>query len=103
LAVTALHRSRWQVQLFFRWIHQHLRIKAFYGISSNAVRTQIWIVVTVYVLVTTARRRLQIDRKLYTLLEILSVHLLDKMLGTSALGYTLKNAAIRKELSLFNF
>lgn len=106
LTVAELHRSRWQVELVFRWIKQHLRIKAFYGTSSNAVRTQIWIAVTVYVLVATVRRRLEIDRELYTLLQILSVHLLEKTplaQVLSAPGYTLKDADIRNQLSLFNF
>jgi len=94
------------VELFFRWIKQHLRIRAFYGTSANAVRTQIWIAVTVYVLVAIVRRRLGIDRDLYTLLQILSVHLLERMplaQVLSAPGYTLKDADIRNQLSLFNF
>ena len=106
LTVAELYRSRWQVELFFRWIKQHLRIKAFYGTSPNAVRTQIWIAVTVYVLVAIVRRRLEIDRELYTLLQILSVHLLEKMplaQVLSAPGYTLKDADIRNQLSLFDF
>ena len=106
LTVAELYRSRWQVELFFRWIKQHLRIKAFYGTSPNAVRTQISIAVTVYVLVAIVRRRLQIDRELYTLLQILSVHLLEKMplaQVLSAPGYTVKDADIRNQLSLFDF
>ncbi|MEX0878858.1 MAG: IS4 family transposase [Thermoanaerobaculia bacterium] len=106
LTVAELYRSRWQVELFFRWIKQHLRIKAFYGTSPNAVRIQIWIAVTVYVLVAIVRRRLEIDRELYTLLQILSVHLLEKMplaQVLSAPDYTLKDADIRNQLSLFDF
>jgi len=106
LTVAELYRSRWQVELFFRWIKQHLRIKAFYGTSSNAARTQIWIAVTVYVLVAIVRRRLEIDRELYTPLQILSVHLLEKMplaQVLSAPGYILKDADIRNQLSLFDF
>jgi hypothetical protein len=106
LTVAELYRSRWQVELFFRWIKQHLRIKAFYGTSPNAVRTQIWIAVTVYVLVAIVRRRLEIDRELYTLLQILSVHLLEKTplaQVLSAPGYTLEDADIRNQLSLFDF
>ena len=106
VTVAHLHRSRWQGELFFRWIKQHLRIKAFYGTSPNAVRTQIWIAVIVYVLVAIARRRLEIDRDLYTLLQILSVHLLEKMplaQVLSAPGYTPKDPDLRNQLSLFNF
>lgn len=106
LTVAELYRSRWQVELFFRWIKQHLRIKTFYGTSPNAVRTQIWIAVTVYVLVAIVRQRLEIDRELYTLLQILSVHLLEKTplaQVLSAPGYTLKDADIRNQLSLFDF
>ena len=106
LTVAHLYRSRWQVELFFRWIKQHLRIKAFYGTSPNAVRTQIWIAATVYVLVAIVRRRLEIDRELYTLLKILSVHVLEKMplaQVLSAPGYTPKDPDIRNQLSLCNF
>jgi len=106
LTVAELYRYRWQVELFFRWIKQHLRIKAFYGTSANAVRTQIWIAVTVYVLVAIMRKRLQIERDLYTLLQILSVHVLEKAplaQVLSAEGYTLKDADIRNQLSLFDF
>ncbi len=76
--VGELYRRRWQVELFFKWIKQHLRIKAFYGTSDNAVKTQIWIAVSVYVLVAIVRKRLGIERDLYTLLQILSVTLLER-------------------------
>lgn len=77
--VSDLFRCRWQVELFFKWIKQHLRIKAFYGTSENAVKTQIWIAISVYVLVAIVRKRLGIERDLYTLLQILSVTLLEKI------------------------
>jgi hypothetical protein len=79
LAIPHLYQSRWQVELFFRWIKQHLRIKAFYGTSENAVKTQIWIALSVYVLVAIAKKRLALDGSLYKLLQILSVTLFEKM------------------------
>jgi len=71
--------SRWQVELFFKWIKQHLRIKRFYGTSENAVKTQIWIAVSVYVLVAIVRKRLGLEASLYTLLQVLSVTIFEKM------------------------
>ena len=73
------HKNRWQVELFFKWIKQHLRIKQFYGTSENAVKTQIWIAVSVYVLVAIVRKRLDLDASLYTLLQIFSVSLFEKI------------------------
>jgi len=77
--ITELYRCRWQVELFFKWIKQHLRIKAFYGTSENAVKTQIWIAISVYVLVAIMKKQLQIDLSLYTILQILSITLFEKM------------------------
>ena len=77
--ICALYKSRWQVELFFKWIKQHLRIKRFYGTSENAVKSQIWIAVSVYVLVAIVKKRLNLDASLYTLLQILSVTLFEKM------------------------
>ena len=77
--ICALYKSRWQVELFFKWIKQHLRIKRFFGTSSNAVKSQIWIAVSVYVLVAIVKKRLNLDASLYTLLQILSVTLFEKM------------------------
>jgi hypothetical protein len=77
--ICALYKSRWQVELFFKWIKQHLRIKRFYGTSQNAVKTQIWIAVSVYVLVAIVKMRLDLDASLYTLLQILSLTLFEKM------------------------
>lgn len=76
--IAELYRSRWQVELFFKWIKQHLRIKAFYGTSENAVKTQIWIAISVYVLVAIAKKKLKIEKSLYTILQVVSVSLFEK-------------------------
>lgn len=105
LVITRLYQLRWQVELFFKWIKQHLRIKAFYGTSANAVRIQIWIAISVYVLVAIARKRLGIERDLYTILQILSVYAFEKAPLAQVLSaepYTLKDADIRNQLELFN-
>lgn len=78
LVIAQLYKSRWQVELFFKWIKQHLRIKAFYGTSPNAVKTQVWIAISVYVLVAILKRELQLPRSLYEILQILSVTLFEK-------------------------
>ena len=78
LTIAQIYKSRWQVELFFKWIKQHLRIKAFYGTSENAVKTQIWIAVSVYVLVAIVRKRLALEASLYQILQILSVTLFEK-------------------------
>jgi hypothetical protein len=78
LQVTQLYKCRWQVELFFKWIKQHLRIKAFYGTSVNAVRTQVWIALSVYVLVAILKKRLGLPQSLYTILQVLSVTLFEK-------------------------
>jgi hypothetical protein len=78
LTICDLYKSRWQVELFFKWIKQHLRIKAFYGTSENAVKTQIWIAVSVYVLVAIIRKRLRLDASLYTLMQVFSVTVFEK-------------------------
>ena len=79
LTIAQIYRSRWQVELFFKWIKQHLRIKAFFGTSDNAVKTQIWIAVSVYVLVAILRKRLGLDASLYQILQILSLTLFEKV------------------------
>ena len=79
LTVAELYRYRWQVELFFKWIKQHLRIKSFFGTSENAVKSQIWIAMTVYVLVAVIKKRLDISADLYTILQILSLTLFEKM------------------------
>jgi hypothetical protein len=78
LTITQLFQCRWQIEIFFKWIKQHLRIKAFYGTTENAVKTQIWIAITVYVLVAIIKKQLKIDLSLYTILQILSVTLFEK-------------------------
>jgi hypothetical protein len=78
LTIAQLYRCRWQVELFFKWIKQHLRIKAFYGASQNAVKTQVWIAISVYVLVAIVKKELGIQRSLYEILQILSVTLFEK-------------------------
>ncbi len=78
LTIAALYKSRWQVELFFKWIKQHLRIKAFYGTSENAVKTQVWIAVSVYVLVAILKKKLDLPCSLYTILQILDVSLFEK-------------------------
>ena len=78
LTIAQIYKCRWQVELFFKWIKQHLRIKAFYGTSENAVKTQIWIAVSVYVLVAIIRKRLGLESSLYQILQILSVTLFEK-------------------------
>ena len=79
ITIAELYRYRWRVEIFFKWIKQHLRIKSFYGTSENAVKTQIWIAVSTYVLVAIMKKRLKIDLTLYTILQILSITLFEKM------------------------
>jgi hypothetical protein len=79
LTIAKLYKCRWQIEMFFKWIKQHLRIKAFYGTSVNAVKTQIWIAVSTYVLVAIIRKRLHLELNLYTILQILSVTLFEKV------------------------
>ncbi len=78
LVVADLYKGRWQIELFFKWIKQHLRIKSFFGTSANAVKTQIWIAICVYLLVAITKKRLKIDQSLYTILQILSVSVFEK-------------------------
>jgi transposase len=104
--ICALYKARWQVELFFKWIKQHLRIKRFFGTSENAVKSQIWIAVSVYVLVAIIKKRLNLDASLYTLLQILSVTLFEKMplqqaFTTNASAENLANSS--SQLILFDF
>ena len=78
LIIAELYRCRWQVELFFKWIKQHLRIKSFFGISETAVKTQIWIAISVYVLVAIMKKRLRLEQSLYTILQILSIAHFEK-------------------------
>jgi hypothetical protein len=79
LTIAQLYKARWQVELFFKWIKQHLRIKAFYGTSANAVKIQVWVAISVYVLVAILKKRLKLPQSLYTILQVLSVTLFEKM------------------------
>jgi len=79
LTIALLYKSRWRIELFFKWIKQHLRIKAFYGTSENAVKTQVWIAISIYVLVAIIKKRLHLPHSLYTILQILNVTLFEKM------------------------
>ena len=79
LTITQLYRCRWQIELFFKWIKQHLRIKAFFGTTENAVKTQIWIAVSVYVLVAIVKKRLNVSASLYELLQILSLTVFERV------------------------
>ena len=104
LTIAELYRFRWQVELFFKWIKQHLRIKAFYGTSENAVKSQIWIAVSIYVLVAIIKKRLKIDASLYTILQILSVTIFEKMPLSQVLtemGYKTDTIDNCKQLKLF--
>jgi transposase len=78
LTIAQLYRVRWQVELFFRWIKQHLRIRPFYGTSENAVKTQVWVALAAYLLVAIAKKQLGLDMSLYQILEILSVTIFEK-------------------------
>ena len=79
ITITQLYKCRWQIELFFKWIKQHLRIKAFYGTSENAVKTQIWIAISVYVLIAIIKKQLNIQLNLYTILQIFSVAIFEKV------------------------
>lgn len=106
LTIAQLYKARWQVELFFKWIKQHLRIKTFYGTSENAVKTQIWIAVCVYVLVAIVKKRLGLEHSLYTILQILSVSLFEKtpiLQAFSQDNYSTMRNDECKQLELFNF
>ena len=104
--ICALYKARWQVELFFKWIKQHLRIKKFYGTSENAVKSQIWIAVSVYVLVAIIKKRLKLDASLYTLLQIFSLTLFEKMPIQQAFAgsnYISDQGDTTNQLNLFAF
>ena len=94
LTITQLYRCRWQVELFFKWIKQHLRIKAFFGTSENAVKLQIWIAVSVYVLVAIVKKRLKITASLYEILQILSLTMFEKTPLDPLLNRSVEDAII---------
>ena len=105
LTIAELYRCRWQVELFFKWIKQHLRITSFFGTSENAVKTQIWIAISTYVLIAILRKRLAIDRNLYTILQILSLSLFEKVPVYQALtgtAYTSELSPNANQLQLFD-
>jgi transposase len=106
LTICDLYKSRWQVELFFKWIKQNLRIKQFYGTSENAVKTQIWIAVSVYVLVAIVRKRLKLEAPLYTLLQVISVTVFEKIEIQTAFSendYRYDTAQDDNKLDLFEF
>ena len=106
ITICALYKARWHVELFFKWVKQHLRIKRFYGTSENAVKSQIWIAVSVYVLVAIVKKRLNLEASLYTLLQILSITLFEKMpIGQALTGseYRSVNDLQCNKLNLFAF
>jgi len=105
LTIAAIYKCRWQVELFFKWIKQHLRIKAFYGTSRNAIHTQIWIAITIYVLVAIVKKRLSLKTDLYTILQILSVTCFEKTPILQALAqvdYNLYPSLYANQLRLFD-
>jgi len=105
LTIAKLYRYRWQVELFFKWIKQHLRIKSFFGTTENAVKTQVWIAVSVYVLVAIIKKRLKLEASLYTILQILSVTLFERMSLYQALTdqeNTMQECVMRNQLNLFD-
>src|SRR5665213_558716 len=106
LTICALYKNRWQVELFFKWIKQHLRIKRFFGTAENAVKSQIWIAVSVYVLVAIVKKRLNLEASLYTLLQILSVTLFEKMPLQQAFpgsNSSSDSTILNNQLNLFTF
>ncbi len=106
LTIAALYKSRWQVELFFKWIKQHLRIKRFIGNSENAVKTQIWCAVSTYVLIAIVKKELQLDASLYTLLQILSVSVFEKTQLSQAFagsGQITEQTDFTNQLNLFDF
>ena len=103
--VADIYKQRWQVELFFKWIKQHLRIKAFYGTSENAVKTQIWIAVSIYALVAIVKKRLRLDQSLYTILQILSLTLFERIPLYQAVtnsNYTINPPVFDRQLKLFS-
>jgi hypothetical protein len=106
LTIAQLYKCRWQVELFFKWIKQHLRIKAFFGTSVNGVKTQVWIAVCVYVLVAILKKELGIERNLGEILQILSISLFEKtplLQGFSLECTEIDNTQNHNQLSLFDF
>ena len=106
LTIAKLYKSRWQIEIFFKWIKQHLRIKSFYGTTDNAVRTQIWIAVSVYLMIAIMKKELHLERKLYEILQIISITLFEKVPIKQLLekyDHSFKEQDEYKQLNLFNF
>jgi hypothetical protein len=102
--IAELYRARWKIELFFKWIKQHLRIKAFYGTGSNAVKSQIWIAITTYLLIAIVKKRLHIKHPLYTFLQVLSVSLFEKTPIIQAFqqwDYRTQGNSLGNQLTLF--
>jgi IS4 transposase len=102
--IAEIYRSRWKIELFFKWIKQHLRIKAFYGTSENAVKTQIWIALSSYLLIAIVKKELKIEKSLATLLQFFSLTLFEKTPILSALNdvnYSFCDAELDNQLKLF--
>jgi transposase len=105
LTIAALYKSRWQVELFFKWIKQHLRIKRFLATSENAVKSQIWCAIATYVLIAIVKKELKLDASLYTCLQILSVSIFEKTEISCALQQTLHSTdqlPFPNQLNLFD-
>ena len=104
--IAFLYKKRWEVELFFKWIKQHLRIKAFYGITPNAVKTQVWIAISVYVLVAILKKELELEASMYEILQVLGIMLFEKTPIKSLFSVELNNFSksdLHKQLLLFNF
>ena len=105
LTIADLYRARWNVELFFRWIKQHLHIRSFFGTSENAVKTQIWVAIAVYVLVAIVKKQSQLDLTLYKILQILSITLFEKtplLSGFSQFADNIEDADPCTQLKLFD-
>ena len=106
LTITQLYRARWRVELFFRWIKQHTRIKVFYGTSENGVKIQAWLALSIYVLVAIVKKQLGLDLSLYKILQILSVTVFEKtpiLEGFSNFNDGFTDAELGNQLKLFDF
>ena len=106
MTIALLYHARWKIELFFKWIKQYLRIKAFYGTSENAVKTQVWVAVCVYVLVAILKKELRLERSLGEILQILSLTLFEKTPILQVLSQSagaISDPTAQKQLSLFTF
>jgi len=104
-AIAKLYKARWYIEIFFKWIKQHLRIKSFFGTSENAVKVQIWTAISTYLLVAIMKKELKLEQSLYTILQVLSVSLFEKMPISEAFSnkyVPVENDHICKQLNLFD-